>query len=81
MKWYRSENNRRLGGICGGISELYNWDVSVIRIVMFVLLFTPVPIVIAYILAWVIIPKKGEIDAFNIHSRVSTAHNSRTKSN
>jgi phage shock protein C len=83
MKWYRSETNKKLGGVCGGISEMYDWDVTVIRIATFILLFTPVPIVIAYLAAWFIIPKKGELNAR--HNGNNNASNGtskrRTKSN
>jgi phage shock protein PspC (stress-responsive transcriptional regulator) len=83
MKWYRSETNKKLGGVCGGIAELYDWDVTVVRIVVFALLFTPVPVIIAYFAAWFIIPKKGELDARHIDSNTASDDTSkrRTKSN
>ena len=80
MKWYRSETNKKFGGVCGGIGEMYDWDVTVVRIAAFCLLFTPVPIVIAYFAAWFIIPTKGELDAGNtITSSDATTRSSRTK--
>lgn len=81
MKWYRSETNKKLGGVCGGIAQLYNWDVTIIRIVVFALLFTPVPVVIAYFAAWFIVPKKGEIDAINNGSSTPATRPTRTKRN
>lgn len=79
MKWYRSEIHKKLGGVCGGIAEMFNWDVTVIRIVAFVLLFTPVPVVIAYLAAWFIIPTKGELDVRNNGGNTSTNRPRRTK--
>jgi phage shock protein C len=81
MKWYRSETNKKLGGVCGGIAELYDWDVTVVRIVVFALLFTPVPVIIAYFAAWFIIPKKGELDVINNDSSIPTTRPTRTKRN
>jgi phage shock protein PspC (stress-responsive transcriptional regulator) len=81
MKWYRSETNKKLGGVCGGVADMFDFDVTVVRIATFVLLFTPVPIVIAYLAAWFIIPKKGELDV-GIHDNGSVANSPRgTKRN
>ena len=61
-KWFRSETDIRVGGVCGGIAELFNWDAAVIRIICFALLFTPFPIIISYFAAWLILPKKGDVN-------------------
>jgi len=82
MTWYRSETCKKLGGVCGGIAEMFGWDVTVIRIAAFALLFTPVPVVTAYIAAWFIIPKKGELNASNTcDSNTTTNHTDGTKNN
>lgn len=78
MKWYRSETNKKLGGVCGGIAELYDFDATVIRIAVFTLMFTPVPIVIAYLAAWFIIPKKGELDVGITNSSDTAANRTST---
>ena len=52
---YRSTNSI-LGGVCKGLSEYFNIDESIVRIVFLVSVFTPFPIIITYLLMWMIIP-------------------------
>ncbi|GGL54324.1 PspC domain-containing protein [Sporolactobacillus putidus] len=57
---YRSENNRIVGGVLGGIGEYFNIDPTVIRIGFLILaLVTAVfPCLIGYFLAYFIIPEQ-----------------------
>jgi phage shock protein C len=61
---YRLKNQRILGGVCGGIGEYFDVDPTVIRIVWAVLTLLSVGI-IAYIIAWIIIPEEGSSDEGN----------------
>ena len=45
-----------IAGVCKGLSEYFNIDESKIRIMFVVLVFTPFPIIITYLLMWMIIP-------------------------
>jgi|LakMenE01Jun11ns_1017448.scaffolds.fasta_scaffold9676681_2 phage shock protein PspC (stress-responsive transcriptional regulator) len=45
-----------VGGVCKGLSEYFNIDESIIRIIFVALFFTPFPIVITYLLMWIIVP-------------------------
>lgn len=61
-KLYRSETDRMLGGVCGGIAEVYGHDPSLIRIVTFLIVAMTFPVgLIGYLLAWLIIPNESEI--------------------
>jgi phage shock protein PspC (stress-responsive transcriptional regulator) len=56
----RSRENRRLGGVCGGIAEYLNADPTVVRFGWIVLTILPGVVVfgtIAYLVAWFIIPE------------------------
>ena len=54
----RPRHLRMIGGVCAGLSLHYGWDLSFVRIVCVLLvLFTGVGIV-AYIIAWVVIPEE-----------------------
>jgi len=55
---YRSQTDRMIAGICGGIGEVYGIDPTLIRLgLVFVGLATGgVPLVVAYILGAIIIP-------------------------
>jgi phage shock protein C len=54
---YRSANDRILGGVCGGIAEYFGVDPVVIRLlwVLFTLIYGTG--ILAYIIAWIIIPR------------------------
>lgn len=45
-----------IAGVCKGLSEYFNIDESIIRIIFVALIFTPFPISITYLLMWMIIP-------------------------
>ena len=56
---YRSTQNKVLAGICGGIADYFNVDPVLVRIIFVVLLIASFgTAAIAYLIAWVIIPKK-----------------------
>jgi phage shock protein C len=56
---FLSASDKKLGGVCGGIAEYMDIDPTIVRLLTVVLaLFTAViPVLIAYILAWIIIPR------------------------
>ena len=59
---YRSEKNKILAGVFGGLGEYFNVDPVVLRLfwVLLVVFTGFVPGIIAYILAIIIVPKKDE---------------------
>ena len=63
-KLYRSDKNKMLAGICGGLGEMFEIDPTLIRLgFVFLCLATVLfPILIAYIIGWIIIPLSSEID-------------------
>ncbi|MGI6566376.1 MAG: PspC domain-containing protein [Firmicutes bacterium] len=53
----RSQSNRMLAGVCGGIAEYFGVDATVVRLLWTMLsLLTIWPGIVAYILAWIIVP-------------------------
>src|SRR5213080_2844325 len=52
----RSETDKRIAGVCGGLGEYFGIDPILIR-VAFVLLAFMGPGVIAYIVLWIVMPK------------------------
>ncbi|HHW91228.1 MAG TPA: PspC domain-containing protein [Firmicutes bacterium] len=60
-KLYRSEEQRMLAGVCGGLAEYFDLDVTIVRLALaFIIFFTGIfPGLIFYILAAVIIPAKS----------------------
>lgn len=54
-KLYRSRFGS-IGGVCKGLSDYFEVDESIIRILFVVLFFTPFPIFLTYLFMWMIIP-------------------------
>ncbi len=59
-KLYRSSKQRMIAGICGGLAEYFDMDVNIMRLlfVAISLLSVLFPMVIFYIIAWVIVPEE-----------------------
>ena len=53
-----SRTNKVLAGVCGGLSEFFNVDATLIRILWVVLALITIgfPMVILYVIAWAIMP-------------------------
>jgi phage shock protein PspC (stress-responsive transcriptional regulator) len=52
---YRSATDRKLGGVCGGIGEYFEVDPTILRVLFFLGMVTGFGIV-AYLVAWIVIP-------------------------
>ena len=61
QRLYRSESERILGGVCGGIAEVYDVDPTLIRLVVVALFFGAGTGLLAYLVAWLIIPTESEV--------------------
>ena len=59
-KLYKSEDNKILFGICGGIGEYFDIDPVIIRLILVVLIFLGFSGVFAYIIAVFVIPRRPE---------------------
>ena len=59
-KLYRSSKQRMIAGICGGLAEYFDVDVNIMRLlfVAISLLSVLFPMVIFYIIAWIIVPEE-----------------------
>lgn len=52
----RSTTNKMLGGVCGGLAEYFDVDVSLVRLLALLLVFLPGPGVLVYFVLWLVIP-------------------------
>lgn len=57
-KLYRSSHNKVFAGICGGLGEYFDVDPVFVRIIAVILAFASGYGILAYIIAWVIMPKR-----------------------
>ncbi len=56
---YRSPTDKIIGGVCGGLGEYFSVDPVFVRVVAVILLFASEGFgFLAYIIAWIIIPKR-----------------------
>ncbi|MDX9856355.1 MAG: PspC domain-containing protein [candidate division Zixibacteria bacterium] len=55
---YRSNSSTIIGGVCGGLGEYFEVDPAFIRILAVLLFFAKGIGLLAYIVAWIIIPRR-----------------------
>jgi phage shock protein C len=60
---YRSREHSMIGGVCSGIAEYFDTDPSLIRLALVLLFFAGGVGILAYIVAWIIVPQKPLISA------------------
>ena len=62
-KLYRSRTDRKIAGVCGGISKYFGVDVTIVR-VLFLLLLLPggLPGFVPYLILWLITPIEPAIE-------------------
>jgi phage shock protein C len=55
-----SQSDKKIAGVCGGLGEYFDLDPTIVRLTVVVLgLVTAViPMVIGYLIAWMVIPHK-----------------------
>lgn len=57
-RFYRDPDNKMLGGVAGGVAAYFDWDVTLVRLVLVLLVFLPYcPVVLPYLIAWFLIPE------------------------
>ncbi|MBM7581560.1 phage shock protein PspC (stress-responsive transcriptional regulator) [Caldicoprobacter guelmensis] len=62
-KLYLSETDKKIAGVCGGIAEYFGIDSTLVRLVWLlasIFLTAFVGGVIAYLIAWAIIPRRQQ---------------------
>lgn len=57
---YRSSRDKMLGGVCSGLGEYFNVDPTLIRLGVVIAVFGAGAGLLAYLIAWVIIPLNPE---------------------
>ena len=62
-KIYRLQSNKMIGGVCAGLAEYLDIDATLIRLLFVALsLLTAIfPMLVFYVIAWIIVPVKDEV--------------------
>lgn len=63
-KIYRLEKGKKIAGICSGIADMYNFDVTLVRLcLVFATILTGIwPGIVTYLVGWYLIPEKNELN-------------------
>ncbi len=59
-KLYKSQTDRKLWGVCGGIAEYFDIDSTIVRIALVILIFGFGTGILAYIVAALVMPDRPE---------------------
>jgi len=57
-KLYRSQTDRKLAGVCGGLAEYLNVDATIIRVIFIALALFGGAGVPIYLAMWIIVPSQ-----------------------
>ena len=60
-RFYLSETDKKIGGVCGGIAEYFNIDSLLVRVGFLLLIFGLGGGLVAYLVLWLLAPKKSDI--------------------
>ena len=62
-KLMRSRAERKIAGVCAGLAQQFDLDVSLVRILYFFITFATgvCPGIVTYLLAWIIVPSQPEL--------------------
>jgi phage shock protein C len=60
-KLYRDEYHKVLGGVCSGLAEYFDMDVTVVRLLFAFTVIVMGVGIIPYIVLWIVLPKKGYV--------------------
>ncbi len=61
-KLYRSETDKILGGVAGGLGEYFNIDPNIIRIIFVLLAVFGGSGIVIYLILWLLLPKKSSLE-------------------
>ncbi len=60
-KLYRSENNKVIAGVCGGLGEYFDIDPVILRIILVLITIFGGSGLLIYIILWIVIPSKSTL--------------------
>lgn len=58
---YRSETDRRIGGVCGGLAEYFQIDSTLVRLLAVLIALTAGVGVLAYIIMCIVVPTQSRV--------------------
>jgi phage shock protein C len=77
-KLYRSNRDKMVAGVCGGIAEYFDVDSSLIRLLWVLLIIFGGSGLLLYIIGWVIIPEREDLSQPHTEDRDLIPQDSKT---
>lgn len=74
-KLYRDDFHKKIGGVCAGLAEYFNIDVTIIRVIFVLALIFHGGGFLIYVILWIVLPKKPFIINPNVDYRVPPSPN------
>lgn len=62
-KLYRSVKDCKIAGVCAGLADYFDIDPTIVRLLAVFFLFAWFSSAVAYVIAWIIIPKMPPAEA------------------
>jgi phage shock protein C len=57
----RSRKDRKIAGVCAGLAEYFDVDVTLVRVLWIVFtVMPPAPMLLAYVILWIVMPEEPE---------------------
>ena len=61
-RFYLSTRDKKLGGVCGGLAEYFDFDPVLVRVAYaFLTIFTAFSGLLLYIVLWIVMPEKNRL--------------------
>ncbi len=60
-KFYLSDTDKKVAGVCGGIAEYFNIDSLLVRVAFLLLIFGYGCGLMLYLILWLLAPKKNSV--------------------
>lgn len=57
----RPRQGRKIAGVCAGLAEYFDLDVTLVRFIWVLLLILPPSALLPYVIAWIVMPEEPEI--------------------
>mgnify|MGYP005854506953 CR=1 FL=1 len=76
---YRSRQNRMIAGVAGGLAEYFGVDVSLVRLIWVLAVLWGGSGLLAYIIAWIIIPERNQGEKANNYILIEDEDNRQEK--
>jgi phage shock protein PspC (stress-responsive transcriptional regulator) len=57
----RPTTGRVIGGVCAALADRFGWNVTIVRLLVALSILLPGPQVLAYIIAWIVIPAEATV--------------------